>query len=81
VANFVDIYFLAGGTLNPLAAPQYNQLAYIDRPLVTEDGISSLSKEWQDYDNETSKWAQWGVEGFRQEFPGIIEGPSTTGAS
>ncbi len=72
VANFVDSYFLGGGTHNPLAVPQYDHLAYIDHPLVTAESIAALHNVWDGYDKETHGWTQWGIAGFRQECPGVI---------
>lgn len=67
VANFIGRYLLTGGYTSFLAVPQYDQFAYIDRPLVTKEGIESLKRVWDEYDKETREWTQWGIEDLRKE--------------
>lgn len=68
-ANFVDIYLLTGTCHQLLPTRHPGQFAYIDRPLVTKEGIATLSDVWDRYHLETEEWSKWGLEGFRQEFP------------
>ena len=68
VASFVDVYLLRGCSHNHLAIPQYNQFVYMDRPLVTKEGVSALQGVWNDYDRETNRWSNWSIDTFRQEF-------------
>jgi hypothetical protein len=68
VANFVDVYLLTGTSHGMLAVPQYNHFAYLDRPLVSREGISILRQTWDAYDKETHDWTLWGLEELRQEF-------------
>jgi hypothetical protein len=76
-ATFLDLYLLSGSSRHLLAFPTYNQFAYIDRPLVTAEGLTTLKTVWDEYGDETRKWAEWGIEGFRREFPQERMGDAT----
>lgn len=68
VANFVGRYLLDEGVGSLLIVPQYNQFAYIDKPLVTTEGIAPLRDVWEAYEEETEKWSNWGMTEFKREF-------------
>ena len=67
-ANFIDLRLLRGTNNQVLAIPQYDHLAYIDRPLATKDSVATLAQAWRDFDMETQEWSNWGMDGFRREF-------------
>ena len=72
-ATFVDLYFLTGSSRGLLAVPQYDHFAHIEKPLVTTEGVATLRSVWEKYDAETAEWANWGIDGFCQEFPQGLE--------
>jgi hypothetical protein len=72
VATFVSIYLLGGSSFGGLATPQYDHLAYIDRPLIAGDGIAALQEVWRKYGREVRDWGNWGMDGFQQEFGGSL---------
>ncbi|MFC1783586.1 hypothetical protein ACFL02_08375 [Planctomycetota bacterium] len=67
IANFLDLYLLSGSSHYFLPLPHYEQLKYIDRPLITEKNIQHLHDVWQEYDQETASWSSWGLEEFEKE--------------
>ena len=67
VANFVSIYILHGPGYGGLPIPQYDHLAHIERPLVSRDDVEKLAEEWRRYEEETQKWASWGLDEFDAE--------------
>lgn len=64
VANFVAIYLLTRTTHMFLATPRYDLFRFIDRPLVTKDGIPSLQKVWDDFANEEQSWTHINIKDF-----------------
>ncbi len=70
VASFVSVHLLTGSSHNWLAIPQYDHLAYIDKPLVAHDRIRTLRETWDKYDKETCEWRLWGIEDLRRECDG-----------
>src|SRR5262249_22546335 len=44
VASLVNVQLLGGASLHPLATPQFDQFAYIDRSLVTGENVELLRK-------------------------------------
>jgi len=46
VANFIDWFLLTGSTSSFLRTPEYDHLAYIEKPLVTRDQIKELHEVW-----------------------------------
>jgi hypothetical protein len=68
-AAFLDLYLLTGSDHSLLAIPQYDQFAHIDKPLVTTEGVPTLREAWEKYGAETADWTDWGIDGFRREFP------------
>ncbi len=79
-ATFLDLYFLTGSSRKLLAIPQYDHFAHIDKPLVTAEGIATLRDVWEKYDAETTEWANWGIEGYCQDFPQGKENPDPKAA-
>ncbi|HUS93382.1 MAG TPA: hypothetical protein VM695_16110 [Phycisphaerae bacterium] len=67
VANFVDMYLLTGTSHGFLAVPQYDQFAYIDRPLVASGCVADLRAMWDAYEKETGEWGLWGIDELRTE--------------
>ena len=67
VAGFVDLHLLTETSHSFLPTPQFNQFAYIDRPLVTEENIGHLAEEWDKYDKETREWSDWGLNELEAE--------------
>lgn len=67
VANLLSIYVLGGSSFGGLAIPQFDQFAYIDRPLVASGNISRLHDVWKEYDKETHEWGNWGLDEFEAE--------------
>lgn len=59
VANTVDVFLLTGTNHGFLAAPQYDQFRYIERPLVPPESVTKLREAWDAYDKETGKWQLW----------------------
>jgi len=72
VANFLDCYLLTGTSHSFLPVPQYNQFAYIDRPMVPTDQVNSMKAIWREYQQETRDWSGWGLNELEAE--GILEG-------
>jgi hypothetical protein len=68
VAAFVSVYLLTGTAYPFLPVPQYDQFAYIDRPLVGTENIPALREAWRSYEEETNKWSAWTVEEFLEEY-------------
>lgn len=58
-ANFIAVYLLTGGVHFVLPVPQYNQFAYIERPLISADKIRQLAEIWDKYEKETHQWQPW----------------------
>lgn len=67
IANFLDVYVLTGTSHGFLATPQYDQFAYIDRPLVASGAVAHLGSLWEEYDKETKQWSRWGIDELRDE--------------
>ncbi len=67
VVHFVSLYLLGTDIPSFLAAPQFNQFQYIDRPLVSPENIQYLHQEWQRYKKETHDWTLWGLDEFETE--------------
>ncbi|MFO7899707.1 MAG: hypothetical protein R6V58_11690 [Planctomycetota bacterium] len=71
VANFVSVYLLGGGCQGFLPAPQYDQFAYIDRPLADEATVEKLRQAWTDYHEEVETWRC-----ISDVLEGVEQGPS-----
>jgi len=67
VTHFVSVVLLGDSMGPPLPTPQYDQFAYIDRPLVTTEKVAFLEEEWRKYSKETQEWASWGLDAFEAE--------------
>ena len=61
VASFVSVYLLRGAQLSPLPIPQFDQLAYIEKPWVRKEDVAHLANLWNDFERETHDWGtpQW----------------------
>ena len=68
IASFASIVVLGHSMAPPLPIPQYDQFAYIDRPLVTTDDAALLEEEWRKYDEESREWTLWGLDAFETEW-------------
>ena len=58
-ANFIDVYLLTGSNHSFVPVPQYNHLAYIEKPLVDLARIRQLGDIWDKYEKETHHWQPW----------------------
>ena len=67
VASFVSVHLLGGASLHPLAFPQHDQFAYVDRSLVTESNLGVLRQSWDVFDRETHDWGNWGLNELEKE--------------
>ena len=67
VANFVDVYMLSRAHHSFLPVPQYNHLEFIDKPLVSAEGVEVLSKAWHEFHKETDSWGSWGMKDLQKE--------------
>ena len=67
VAGFVGTHFLTRSSHSMLPVPQYDHLAYIDKPLVTTDQIGAIQEAWHAYHRATHEWMAWGLDAFREE--------------
>jgi len=67
VTHFVSVVLLGDSMGPPLPTPQYDQFAYIDRPLVTTEKVAFLEEEWRKYSKETQEWPSWGLDAFEAE--------------
>lgn len=66
-ANFVDVFLLTGTQHGFLAAPQFDQLKYLDRPLASVDTFVQLRHAWEGFDLETERWGSFGIEDLNAE--------------
>lgn len=68
VASFISIYILGDACPGFLAAPQFDQFKYIDRPLIDSSQIGQLESVWNSFDTECHAWSQWGLDEYAKEF-------------
>ncbi|MBF0572019.1 MAG: hypothetical protein HQL12_09150 [Candidatus Omnitrophica bacterium] len=67
VVHFINAYILFDGSGGFLATPQYDHLEFIDKSLVSKEGIDALGEVWQEFQKETTQWASWGLKDFQHE--------------
>jgi len=56
VASFVSVHLLRGPQLSFLAVPQFDQFAYIEKPLIRQQEIPHLRQLWDEFEKETHEW-------------------------
>lgn len=61
-SNFVSIYILGESQLGMLAVPQFDHLRHFDVPFSTRDRRPELQKVWDEYDQQTHTWTNWGIQ-------------------
>ncbi|MDD4910114.1 MAG: hypothetical protein PHR44_05490 [Candidatus Omnitrophica bacterium] len=67
VVDFINVYILFGGSGGFLPVPQYDHLEFIDKPLVSPEGVEILDKEWNEFNKEADSWGSWGIEDLERE--------------
>ena len=70
VANFVSIYILDGINHGLLPISQFDQFQHIERALVDTSDVPLLKKVWQDFELETQKWRNWGLDELEKKMGG-----------
>jgi hypothetical protein len=65
VADFISVVILGDSPVGGLAVPQYDHLAYIDRPLITQAQVVQLNHVWQEYYKEIQSWNSWRPNNFK----------------
>jgi hypothetical protein len=78
VTQFVGTFSL-GVSFIFLPFAQSDQFVYIDRPLVTEDNVGALRREWDSYEKETQEWARRGVDELTREYEEYLKGTASGG--
>lgn len=55
-AEFVGRWFVNSGVGDVLPTPQYDQFAYLDKPMASAATVSDLRQQWDDFASETVRW-------------------------
>lgn len=67
VANFVDVSLISRASHSFMPTPQFDPFKFIDKILVSADGVEALSKAWQEFQKETEQWGHWGIKDIQNE--------------
>ncbi len=67
VANFIDVSMISRASHNFLPIPQFNYFKFIDKAIVSSDGVAALSKIWDEFQKETEQWGSWGLKNLQNE--------------
>jgi hypothetical protein len=67
VATYLATAFLGDSFPAPLAAPLFDQFAYIDRPLATRKQLKELRRTWEAIDLELQKWTSGDFDAFNND--------------
>jgi hypothetical protein len=70
--NFVSIWLLGDNHLGFLAIPQFDQFEHMDAPLVETKSLTSLRRVWEEFENETHGWGNWGWKGLKSELDAAL---------
>lgn len=57
-----------GNSCRGFLTSQYDQFAYIDRPLIGLDAVHILRGTWENFHADCEKWRQWNLKDYDREF-------------